>query len=263
MNFKILWTLRGLHAILGEENRSASLKREGNVPACAFVFTEESASGGEAQRDIRGLPEGGPGRRRSRDTMSQLSVSAREAINRFLIEDFNYILRAEEKALSSYEGAALSVNEFHIIESVLRAEQEEQNTMGEISRRLGVTMGTLTTAVKTLEKKGCLLRRRSVEDKRVVRLEATEKGKEADQYHQRFHTAMVEAVAGCLSEEQLITLTGALSVLAGYFSHYSRGKGDFPPGEEERPLPVFPGKQEGACGKGRGRGHTAVETPKG
>lgn len=151
--------------------------------------------------------------------MSQLSISAREAMNRFLIEDFNYILRAEEKALSAYGGAGLSVNEFHIIESVLRAEKEEQNTMGEISRRLGVTMGTLTTAVKTLEKKGCLLRRRSVEDKRVVRLEATDKGKDADQYHQRFHTAMVEAVAGCLSEEQLVTLTGALSLLAGYFSH--------------------------------------------
>ena len=167
--------------------------------------------------------------------MSQLSISAREAMNRFLIEDFNYILRAEEKALSAYGGAGLSVNEFHIIESVLRAEKEEQNTMGEISRRLGVTMGTLTTAVKTLEKKGCLLRRRSVEDKRVVRLEATDKGKDADQYHQRFHTAMVEAVAGCLSEEQLVTLTGALSLLAGYFSHYSHGRGDFSSEGEREP----------------------------
>ncbi len=36
--------------------------------------------------------------------MSQLSISAREAMNRFLIEDFNYILRAEEKALSAYGG---------------------------------------------------------------------------------------------------------------------------------------------------------------
>ncbi|MFR8003296.1 MAG: MarR family winged helix-turn-helix transcriptional regulator [Hydrogeniiclostridium sp.] len=167
--------------------------------------------------------------------MSQLSISAREAMNRFLIEDFNYILRAEEKALSAYGEAGLSVNEFHIIESVIRAEKEEQNTMGEISRRLGVTMGTLTTAVKTLEKKGCLLRRRSAEDKRVVRLEATDKGKEADRYHQRFHAAMVEAVASCLSEEQMVTLTGALSLLAGYFSHYSRGRGDFPSEGEREP----------------------------
>ena len=179
--------------------------------------------------------------------MSQLSISAREAMNRFLIEDFNYILRAEEKALSAYGGAGLSVNEFHIIESVLRAEKEEQNTMGEISRRLGVTMGTLTTAVKTLEKKGCLLRRRSVEDKRVVRLEATDKGKDADQYHQRFHTAMVEAVAGCLSEEQLVTLTGALSLLAGYFSHYSHGRGDFSPEGEREPW-LSPQVLGGKCG---------------
>lgn len=158
--------------------------------------------------------------------MSQLSVSARKAINRFLIEDFNYILRAEEKALSSYEEASLSVNEFHIIEAVLQAEKEEQNTMGEISRRLGVTMGTLTTAVKTLEKKQCLIRQRSAEDKRVVRLEATDKGEAANRYHQLFHASMVETVAGCLSEEQLITLEGALGVLAGYFSHFTRGNGD-------------------------------------
>lgn len=142
-----------------------------------------------------------------------------EAINRFLIEDFNYILLAEEHALSSYAGGLLSVNEFHIIETVLLAARENRNTMGEISRKLGVTMGTLTIAVKTLEKKGFLRRRRSTEDRRIVRLEPTPAGAQANAYHQAFHRDMVETVAKTLSPEQLLILTEALEILAGYFAH--------------------------------------------
>lgn len=142
----------------------------------------------------------------------------REALNRFLIEDFNHVLRAEEHALFAYKKGFLSVHEFHIIEVVIIAVREKKNTMGEIARKLGITMGTLTSAVKSLEKKGCLRRQRSEKDKRVVRLEVTEAGTAADVFHQEFHTHMVEAVAQCLSEEQLLTLTRALGILSGYFT---------------------------------------------
>ena len=178
--------------------------------------------------------------------------SAHESINRFLIENFNFILRAEERALSHYRDALLSVTEFHVLEAVSLGQEESRNTMGEIARKLGITMGSLTTAVKTLEKKGCLLRLRSSPDRRIVRLELTEKGKSANQYHQAFHTAMVSAVAQGLSPEQLAVLTRSLELLSAYFSRAGSAGFSFPLEENTKAapdaLPPDPGKEDAIYG---------------
>lgn len=60
-----------------------------------------------------------------------------QAIHRFLVQDFNQVLRWEEKVLSSYQQGKLSVNEFHIIEAVFLAMDAGLNNMGEISRAVG------------------------------------------------------------------------------------------------------------------------------
>lgn len=139
-----------------------------------------------------------------------------ELINRFLVENFNNILHWEEKALTGYSGGKLSVNEFHIIEAVYLS--QAQNTMGEVSRRLGVTMGTLTTSVKTLERKGYLLRERGEEDRRVVWITPTPAAAEANRFHTAFHRQMVGTIMDCLDHNHLAALTEALSVLANYFA---------------------------------------------
>lgn len=141
-----------------------------------------------------------------------------QAIHRFLVQDFNQVLRWEEKVLSSYQQGKLSVNEFHIIEAVFLAMDAGLNNMGEISRRLGVTMGTLTTAVKTLETKGFLTRRKRQEDRRMVWLYPTHVAEEANRYHQMFHERLVSGVMDCLDHQQLLALVSALEVLAQWFT---------------------------------------------
>lgn len=150
-----------------------------------------------------------------------------QAIHRFLVQDFNQVLRWEEKVLSSYQQGKLSVNEFHIIEAVFLAMDAGLNNMGEISRRLGVTMGTLTTAVKTLETKGFLIRRKRQEDRRMVWLYPTHVAEEANRYHQMFHERLVSGVMDCLDHQQLLALVSALRFWRSGLHLWSRRNGIF------------------------------------
>ena len=80
-----------------------------------------------------------------------------------------------------------------------------------------MTAGTLTTAVTLLEKKGYLLRRRDERDKRVVRILPTEKAREADARHAKFHQEMVEDCLSALSEEEAVVFVRALGTVASFF----------------------------------------------
>ena len=155
----------------------------------------------------------------------------RRMINAFLVEVFNQILHREEKALKQFEDGKLSVKEFHVIEAVFSGTVLGENTMGEIARRLGVTMGTLTTAANTLEKKGFLTRIKCSQDKRAVRLFPTAQAEHANDVHMAFHTRMVESVTAQLDDEQLSALTAALGILR---EHFNEQAGLPPAAQEER-----------------------------
>ena len=137
-------------------------------------------------------------------------------INEFLVEIFNRLLRQEERALSGYEGK-LSVKEFHVIETAQRAAESGGNTMGEIAARYGVTLGSMTTAVKTLEAKGYLVRSSSDKDRRKVRISLTPRAVEANAFHTRFHNQMTRALTGTLSKQQLEVMTQALYRITRFF----------------------------------------------
>lgn len=144
--------------------------------------------------------------------------SQQETINSFLVQNFNYILRWEEQELGAAFVGRLTVNEYHVIEAVVVAEQQHHNTMGEVAARLSVTVGTLTTAVKTLCNKGFLVRQKGDGDKRIVWLHATTAALEADAYHANFHRRMVQGITDCLDHRQLSALCEALEVLGGWFT---------------------------------------------
>lgn len=137
----------------------------------------------------------------------------KETINSFLVGIFNGILAREERAMADLFGRTLSIREIHVIGEAFDAVQRGDNTMSELSRRLGVTVGTLTVSVSTLERKGFLLRRRDEEDKRLVRILPSEKAGEVRKAHDAFHRRMVEAIAERLSGEQLAALAASLRIL--------------------------------------------------
>ena len=65
-----------------------------------------------------------------------------------------------------------------------------------------VTLGTVTTSLNNLERKGYIERIRSDQDRRVVYLHLTKKGRLVHRLHKRFHKAMVEKIIDGMSPEE-------------------------------------------------------------
>lgn len=138
-----------------------------------------------------------------------------EVLNQFLVEVFGQILKAEAACLA---GKDLSLRELHLIDAVCRAvDQGGDNRSTAIAAALGITAGTLTSAVNLLEKKGYLLRRRDERDKRVVHLLPTERGRAADARHRDFHRQMVAHVLDGLTDEEAECTLRALDRVAEFF----------------------------------------------
>lgn len=138
----------------------------------------------------------------------------RNVVNELLVKIFDEILQIEEKTLRSGHFSDLSVREMHTIETIGR---KDQRMMSEVAQDLGITVGTLTTSINRLIKKGYVDRKRIEEDRRVVLVELTKKGKVAHRLHDRFHNEMVKTMMDGLSEDEKEVLINSLEKLNIYF----------------------------------------------
>jgi DNA-binding MarR family transcriptional regulator len=131
-------------------------------------------------------------------------------INKMLVEVYDDVNHIEEYSIKKGEFRDLSITEIHTIEAVglYRAK-----TMSEVAAALEITMGTLTTAVDKLIKKGYLERSRSSLDRRIVNINLTSRGKLAYRIHEKFHLDMVKAIMMDFSQEEEEILLNALSKL--------------------------------------------------
>lgn len=135
-------------------------------------------------------------------------------LNELLVGLFHDIMTIEEKALRTGEYKDVTANDMHVIEAI---GTDRKKNMSSVAKTLGVTMGTLTISVNSLVKKGYVERIRSEEDRRVVLVFLTEKGKGAYKHHQKFHEDMISAVLEDLSEQEREVLEKSLSKLNAYF----------------------------------------------
>ena len=127
---------------------------------------------------------------------------------------FNNVMDTEAKAIITEEFKDITNNDMHIIEAV---GIEEPRRMSEIAKRLGVTVGTLTTNMNSLEDKGYIVRERSKTDKRVVLVVLTPKGKKAYYRHRDFHKDMIKAIVNGLDEEEMKVMIKCLLNLGNFF----------------------------------------------
>ena len=136
-------------------------------------------------------------------------------INELLLDIFDKVLLTEEKALSRGNFSDLSVAEMHTLESI---GLYGNRTMSETAATLGVTTGTLTVAVDRLVRKSYVERRRDTQDRRVVRIALTRKGKLAYRMHSKFHTLLVDRIVSPLNETEraiLLNMLQGISVFVG------------------------------------------------
>ena len=145
-------------------------------------------------------------------------MDAYKSINNLMVHLFNDILKLEENAVITEEFKDLTNNDMHIIEAVGLG---EGSNMSMIARKLGITVGSLTTSMNSLVNKKYVVRERSEADRRIVYIRLTPKGEKAYRHHEEFHKKMVESVVEKLSEEEVKALSKALDGLVEFFHEYS------------------------------------------
>lgn len=141
-------------------------------------------------------------------------MDAYKTINDILVHLFHEIWESEEKAIITEEFRDISNNDMHIIEAIGLG---EDSTMSAVAKKLGITAGSLTTSMNSLVNKRYVVRRRSEQDRRVVYISLTEKGRKAYRHHEEFHRQMTNAVIESLEEEEIPVLLKTLDSLAVFF----------------------------------------------
>jgi DNA-binding MarR family transcriptional regulator len=141
-------------------------------------------------------------------------MSLEEALNDLLVKLVKDVLEIESKCLITEEFADISYNDMHIIEAV---GIDEPRNMKTVANRMSVTTGTLTKAMDALCEKGYVIRERSSEDKRVIHLRLTDKGRSAYYHHEQFHRQMIKNLTAEISDQETEVLIYALAKIADYF----------------------------------------------
>lgn len=139
---------------------------------------------------------------------------ATTVINELLVQLFNDVLQIEESSLKNGEISDLSITEIHTIEAI---GMYTEKTMSEVAQSLKITVGTLTTAINKLIRKGYVERKRIEEDRRVVLIKLTKRGKLAYRLHEKFHKDMVNTAIEGLDKDEEELLTSSLSKLNDFF----------------------------------------------
>jgi len=136
-------------------------------------------------------------------------------INELLVQLFNDVLQIEEQSLKSGVLSDISITEIHTIEAI---GMYNERTMSEIAQKLKITVSTLTTAINKLIKKGYVERERIEEDRRVVLVKLTKRGKLAFRLHQRFHREMINNAIDGLSLDEEEILISSLNKINDFFT---------------------------------------------
>lgn len=141
-------------------------------------------------------------------------VDIYDSMNDILVKLFRDLMTIEEKAIITGEYKDITNNDLHVIDSIGTASPKN---MSMIAKELSVTTGTLTIAINSLVKKGYVERSRSDEDRRVVLVSLSEKGRQAYEHHKKFHEEMIAATVKGLTGEEIKILERALINLKDYF----------------------------------------------
>ena len=131
-------------------------------------------------------------------------------INEYLTSIFNNVLVIEEVSLRGSRFKDISIKEMHTVDVIGNFSDV---TPSFVSKELMVTLGTVTTCLNNLERKGYIERIRSDQDRRVVYLHLTKKGRLVHRLHKRFHKAMVEQIIDGMSPEEINVMGKGLTNL--------------------------------------------------
>lgn len=137
-------------------------------------------------------------------------------LNETLVTAYRSILKIEDEFIKRAGTPNVSSSEMHLLETIGKTKGKGR-TVKEIASDLRITQPSVTAAVNRLVQKGCVERRRSTEDGRVVYIHLTRLGHKTYAVFMRFHENMVRAVAKDLGDEEKAHLLKGMIQLNAFF----------------------------------------------
>ncbi len=131
-------------------------------------------------------------------------------INILMLEVLNDIVKLEEVFLKKNKFNDISIKELRTIEAI---NNSTIRNMGNIAKKLGITVGTLTVCITNLEKKGYVRREKSLKDRRIVNIKLTEKSKIMLKSHRKFREDIMIDVLINLTNQEKEVLSNSLNSL--------------------------------------------------
>ena len=152
----------------------------------------------------------------SQNKVGHSMEEAREVINELLVEIFHRILAIENEGLRQ-QGVSLSMSEVHVLEAISLVEEP---SMTNIAQKIGITVGSLTTAINTLYQKKYVTRKYDPSDRRKVLIALEPIALEALQKHDDFHQKMIDAIFEDLHVAEDEVLIQSLKKVSSYFKKW-------------------------------------------
>lgn len=140
-----------------------------------------------------------------------------QRINDKLVGVYNNIVQIEEIELKKSQFKDLSIKEIHTINAI---GMYHRKTSSQVAQALNVTPGTLSVSINNLVRKGYAERIRSEDDRRIIHLGLTRKGRLMYRVHQAFHRKMVQSFLRGLNEPEVQMVERALDNLQYFLDQY-------------------------------------------
>lgn len=141
-----------------------------------------------------------------------------QKISEALVQIYSNILRIEENELRKSQFNNLTIQEMHAINAI---SMYDHKTASEVAKELHLTPGTLTSTINRLAKKGYVERIRSDDDRRIVRLGLTRKGRVEYRAHAAFHEKLVKKFLKGFNDEEVQVIYRALRNLEDFMAGHS------------------------------------------
>ena len=138
-----------------------------------------------------------------------------------LLTAYRYTVKIENQFLQRIGELNVTGSEMHLLEVIGKSEGK-CCTVKQIAQALNITQPSVSAAVNRLTAKGCVVRRRSEEDGRVVYIHMTRQGRKAYALFAYFHENMVRALTKELSSEERSQLLKGMQRLNSFFERQYR-----------------------------------------
>ncbi len=144
-------------------------------------------------------------------------------INQKLDRLMDEMWELEERLIMSEGYTDLTNNDMHVLEAI---GPDNEKRMSALAEDLHITVGSLTTAVNGLVKKGYVKRRRGESDRRVVFVSLTEKGLKAYRSHESCQRQVTLEILKSLDEEELQVLLKTMDAVSSFSAAYDSRRKD-------------------------------------